>query len=85
HSSSKCSYKKWSEYVEMSQVRTNETPSKWIKWIWEHLTYFRKNDLLSIESKKYLEARKLIQLSNSSSYASEIGIAICFSCDQSHR
>ncbi|CAG8837881.1 32067_t:CDS:2, partial [Gigaspora margarita] len=32
--------------------------------------------------KKYLEARKLIQLPNSGSYTSEIGIAICFSCDQ---
>ncbi|CAG8854346.1 38109_t:CDS:2, partial [Gigaspora margarita] len=55
---------------------------KWIKWIWERLTYFRENDLLSIENKKYLEARRLIRLPNSSSYTSEIGMAICFSCNQ---
>ncbi|CAG8845955.1 10033_t:CDS:2, partial [Gigaspora margarita] len=67
HSGSKYSNEEWSEYVEMHQVHTNETP---------------KNDLLPIESKKYLEARRLIQLLNSSSYASEIGIAIYFSCDQ---
>ncbi|CAG8837219.1 40684_t:CDS:1, partial [Gigaspora margarita] len=81
NSGSKCSNKEWSEYVKMSQVRTNETPSEWMKRIWKRLTYFRENDLLSIESKKYLEARKLIQLPNSGSYASKIGIAICFSCD----
>ncbi|CAG8853381.1 23742_t:CDS:2, partial [Gigaspora margarita] len=82
HGSFKCSNEKWSEYVKMPQVYTNETPSEWMKWIWERLTHFRENNLLSIESKKYLKARKLIQLSNSSSYASEIGIAICFSCNQ---
>ncbi|CAG8850146.1 32373_t:CDS:1, partial [Gigaspora margarita] len=32
--------------------------------------------------KKYLEARRLIRLLNGGSYAPEIGIAICFSCDQ---
>ncbi|CAG8843751.1 43903_t:CDS:2, partial [Gigaspora margarita] len=47
--------------------------------IWEHLIYFRKNNLLPNESKKYLEARRLIQLPNSGSYTPEIGIAICFS------
>ncbi|CAG8790630.1 18448_t:CDS:2, partial [Gigaspora margarita] len=82
HGGSKCSNEEWSEYVKMSQVCTNETPSEWIKWILKHLTYFRENNLLPIESKKYLEARKLIQLPNSGSYTSEIGIAICFSCDQ---
>ncbi|CAG8833684.1 27857_t:CDS:2, partial [Gigaspora margarita] len=82
HGGSKCSNEEWSEYVKMPQVRTNETPSEWMKWIWKHLTYFRENDLLPIESKKYLEARKLIQLPNSCSYTSEIGIAICFSCNQ---
>ncbi|CAG8811101.1 26617_t:CDS:1, partial [Gigaspora margarita] len=66
----------------MPQVRTNETSSEWMKRIWECLTYFRENNLLSNESKKYLEARKLIQLLNSGSYAPEIGIAICFSCNQ---
>ncbi|CAG8847374.1 11788_t:CDS:2, partial [Gigaspora margarita] len=66
----------------MSQVHTNETSSEWMKRIWERLTYFKKNNLLSIESKKYLEARKLIQLSNSSFYTFKIRIAICFSCDQ---
>ncbi|CAG8792631.1 4622_t:CDS:1, partial [Gigaspora margarita] len=82
HGGSKCSNEEWSEYVEMPQVRTNETPSEWMKRIWERLTYFRENDLLPNESKKYLEARRLIRLLNGSSYAPEIGIAICFSCDQ---
>ncbi|CAG8456711.1 4731_t:CDS:1 [Dentiscutata heterogama] len=70
------------EYVKMPQVHTNETPSEWMKRIWLRLQYFRENDLLPIESKKYLEARRLIRLPNSGSYAPEIGIAICFSCDQ---
>ncbi|RIB10382.1 hypothetical protein C2G38_2264839 [Gigaspora rosea] len=42
----------------------------------------RENNLLPNVSKKYLEARRLIRLPNSGSYAPEIGIAICFSCDQ---
>nr|CAG8620952.1 8667_t:CDS:2 [Entrophospora candida] len=46
-----------------------------------------KNDLLPYNSKKYLEARKLITYWSEvngfyKSYAPEIGIAICFSCNQ---
>ncbi|RIB12131.1 hypothetical protein C2G38_2201495 [Gigaspora rosea] len=63
----------------MPQIRDNETPSEWMKRIWERLTYFRENNLLPNVSKKYLEARRLIRLPNSGSYAPEIGIAICFS------
>ncbi|RIB15283.1 hypothetical protein C2G38_2192788 [Gigaspora rosea] len=77
-----CTSEEWSEYVKMPQVRTNETPSEWMKRIWLRLQYFRENDLLPIESKKYLEARRLIRFPDSTSYAPEIGIAICFSCDQ---
>ncbi|CAG8841391.1 46261_t:CDS:2, partial [Gigaspora margarita] len=68
HGGSKCSNEEWSEYVKMPQVHTNETPSEWMKRIWKHLTYFRENNLLPIESKKYLKARKLIQLPNSEEY-----------------
>ncbi|RIB28221.1 hypothetical protein C2G38_2137451 [Gigaspora rosea] len=82
HGGSKCSDEEWSEYEKMPQVRTNETPSEWMKRIWERLIYFRENNLFPSESNKYLEARKIIRLPNSGSYASEIGIAICFSCDQ---
>jgi hypothetical protein len=77
-----CTDAEWIEYCNMPQIRDNETPSEWMKRIWERLTYFRENNLLPNESKKYLEARKLIRLPNSGSYAPEIGIAICFSCDQ---
>ncbi|CAG8840191.1 15864_t:CDS:2, partial [Gigaspora margarita] len=68
HSGSKYSNKEWSKYVEMPQVSINKTPSEWMKQIWEHLTYFRENDLLPIENKKYLEARRLIRLPNSGNY-----------------
>ncbi|RIB16205.1 hypothetical protein C2G38_2190585 [Gigaspora rosea] len=30
----------------MPQIRDNETPSEWMKRIWERLTYFRENNLL---------------------------------------
>ncbi|CAG8849124.1 437_t:CDS:1, partial [Gigaspora margarita] len=49
HGGSKCLNKEWSEYVEMLQVHTNETPSERMKWIWECLIYFRENNLLPIE------------------------------------
>ncbi|RHZ71990.1 hypothetical protein Glove_248g54 [Diversispora epigaea] len=82
-----CTDTEWDEYVKMPQILKGETPSEWMKRIWERLTYFRKNDLLPTQSKKYLEARKLIELwnkyrGNYDSYAPEIGIAICFSCDR---
>ena len=66
----------------MPQVRDNETPSEWMDRIWPRLQYFRENDLLPTGSKKYLEARRLIRLPNGGSYAPEIGIAICFSCNR---
>ncbi|CAG8747472.1 16995_t:CDS:2 [Cetraspora pellucida] len=64
----------------MVGINTRGTDCTDAEWI-EHCN-MPQNDLLPIESKKYLEARRLIRLPNSSSYAPEIGIAICFSCDQ---
>ncbi|CAG8654038.1 1987_t:CDS:1 [Paraglomus occultum] len=72
----------WTEYCRMPQVRTNETPGEWKERIWERLMYFRENGLLPSQSKKYIEARKLIRFPDGSSYAPAIGIAICFSCDR---
>ena len=50
--------------------------------IWPRLQYFRKNDFLPTESKKYLEARKLVLVLTLGTYAPAIGLTICFSCDQ---
>ena len=55
-----CTPEEWAEYCWMPQVRTNETPGEWKERIWTRLTYFRENDLLPDQSKRYLEARKLI-------------------------
>ncbi|RHZ84136.1 hypothetical protein Glove_85g35 [Diversispora epigaea] len=82
-----CTDAEWDEYVKMVQILKGETPSEWMNRIWPRLRHFRKNDLLPTQSKKYLEARKLIELwnkyrGNYDSYAPEIGIAICFSCDR---
>ncbi|CAG8824224.1 34834_t:CDS:2, partial [Gigaspora margarita] len=63
-----CTDAEWIEYCNMPQIHDNKTSSE-------------KNNLLLNESKKYLETRRLIRLLNSGSYASEIGIAICFSCN----
>ncbi|CAG8832471.1 27748_t:CDS:2, partial [Gigaspora margarita] len=80
-----CTDAEWDEYCKMSQIRDNETPSEWMKRIWPRLQYFRENDLLP--NKRYFEARKEILLWNGirrcyDSYAPEIGIAICFSCNK---
>nr|CAG8531670.1 2624_t:CDS:2 [Entrophospora candida] len=83
-----CTSEEWTEYCcWMPQVRADETPGEWKQRIWDHLMYFRENDLFSSESKKYLEARKLIRFWSDAnefwtSYVPEIGIAICFSCNQ---
>ena len=55
-----CTDAEWDELLEIGIVLSNETPTDWMKRIWERLTYFRENDLLPYNSKKYLEARKLI-------------------------
>nr|CAG8592301.1 14324_t:CDS:2 [Entrophospora candida] len=78
----RCTPKEWTEYCWMPQVRTDETPGDWKSRIWARLMYFRKNDLFPGESKNYLEARISKILSDGSSYAPTIGIAICFSCNQ---
>jgi hypothetical protein len=79
-----CTDAEWEELLDMPQVRINETPSEWMNRIWPRLQYFRKNNLLP--NKRYFEARKLVSWyeANGSykSYAPEIGIAICFSCNQ---
>ena len=72
----------WTDYCWMPQVRTNETPRKWKQRIWSRLQYFKENDLLPIESKKYFNARKLIRFQDGTSYAPTIGIAICLSCNK---
>ena len=45
HSGSKCSNEEWTEYCQMPQVRTNETPGEWKERIWFCLQYFREKDL----------------------------------------
>jgi len=83
HSASTCSDEEWTECCWMSHVRINETPGEWKERIWPRLQYFRDNDLLPTgKGKKYLEARKLSQVSSRDSYTPTIGLAICFSCDQ---
>ena len=67
----------WVEYCWMPQVRTNETPRKWKQRIWSCLQYFKENDLLPIESKKYFNARKLIRFQDGTSHAPTIGNVIC--------
>ena len=74
------------EFCSMGIVSSNETPTEWMNRIWTRLQYFRENDLLPTNSKKYLEAKLITYWSNVNkfykSYAPEIGIAICFSCNQ---
>ncbi|CAH1769219.1 10293_t:CDS:1 [Entrophospora sp. SA101] len=83
HSGSKCSNDEWTEYCQMPQVRTNETPGEWKERIWTRLQYFRDYDLLPTGGgEKYLEARRLTQVPSGNLYAPTIGMAICFSCDQ---
>ena len=82
-----CTDAEWEELLKMPQVRDNETPSEWMDRIWPRLQYFRENDFLPTNSKKYLKARKLITYWSEvnefyKSYAPEIGISICFSCNQ---
>ena len=73
-----CTDAEWNELLEMGIVSSNETPTEWMNRIWTRLQYFRENDLLPTNSKKYFEARKLITYWSEvnefyKSYAPEIG------------
>ncbi|RHZ82411.1 hypothetical protein Glove_109g185 [Diversispora epigaea] len=82
HGGSNCTDAEWDEYVRMGNVRDSETSTEWMDRIWPRLQYFRENNLLPTESKKYLEARKSVLVPTLGTYAPAIGLAICFSCDQ---
>ncbi|CAG8852794.1 31380_t:CDS:2, partial [Gigaspora margarita] len=64
--------------VGINTRKTDCTNAKWIEYC--NMSQIRDNETPS--DKKYLEARRLIRLPNSSSYTPEIRIAICFSCNQ---
>ncbi|RHZ76057.1 hypothetical protein Glove_207g17 [Diversispora epigaea] len=64
-----CTDAEWDKYIRIGIVRDSETPTE-------------ENNLLPTESKKYLEARKLVLVPTLGTYAPAIGLAICFSCDQ---
>ncbi|RHZ69235.1 hypothetical protein Glove_286g20 [Diversispora epigaea] len=74
HGGSNCTDAEWDEYVRYV----------WVMFVIMKLQYFRKNDLLPTESKKYLEARKLVLVPTlvEIPQKSKINFGNMYTCDQ---
>jgi len=54
---SKCNDIEWSAYCNIPRVRIGKIPEEWKERIWSRLHYFKENDFLPTESKKYFNAK----------------------------
>ncbi|RHZ80461.1 hypothetical protein Glove_135g81 [Diversispora epigaea] len=73
----------WRDNCQFPVIRKGETPSDWMKRIWDQLMNYRKNNCLFVSHKRYMVARKILYLwEGDLGSAFEVNIAICYSCDQ---
>ncbi|RHZ82837.1 hypothetical protein Glove_103g249 [Diversispora epigaea] len=73
----------WRDNCQFPVIRKGETPSDWMKRIWDQLMNYRKNNCLVKSHKRYMVARKMLYLwEGDLGSAFEVNIAICHSCNQ---
>ncbi|RHZ49367.1 hypothetical protein Glove_522g50 [Diversispora epigaea] len=73
----------WRDNCQFPVIHKGETPSDWMKRIWDQLMNYRKNNCLFVSHKRYMVARKILYLwEGDLGSAFEVNIAICHSCDQ---
>ena len=72
----------WRDNCQFPVIRKGETPSDWIKRIWDQLTNYKNNNRLTDDKKRYLIARKMKYLwEGDLGHAVGVSIAICHSCN----
>ncbi|CAH1766573.1 2779_t:CDS:2, partial [Entrophospora sp. SA101] len=49
----------WKDNCQLPVIRKGETPSDWMKRIWDQLTNYKNNNRLTYDKKRYLIARKM--------------------------
>jgi len=68
----------WRDNCQFPVIRKGETPSDWIKRIWDQLTNYKNNNRLTDDKKRYLIARKMKYLwEGDLGHAVGVSIAIC--------
>ncbi|CAG8559887.1 42299_t:CDS:1, partial [Gigaspora margarita] len=73
----------WRDNSQFPVIRKGETPSDWMKRIWDQLVIYRNNNKLTDCHKWYLIARKMKYLwEGDLGHSVKVNIAICHSCDQ---
>ena len=75
----------WRDNSRFPVIHKGETPSDWIKRIWDQLMNYRNNNKLTDDKKRYLIARKMEYLwEGDLGHSVEVNIAICYNCDIIH-
>ncbi|CAG8773046.1 17344_t:CDS:1, partial [Dentiscutata heterogama] len=73
----------WRDNCQFFVIRNGETPSDWMKRIWDQLMNYKNSNRLNDDKKRYLIARKMVYLYESDlGYAIDISIAICYLCNK---
>jgi len=64
-------------------IHKGETPSDWMKRIWDQLINYKNSNRLNDDKKRYLIVRKMVYLYESDlGHATGVSIAICYSCNK---
>jgi len=73
----------WRDNCRFPVIHKGETPSDWMKRIWDQLTNYKNNNRLTDDKKRYLIARKMEYLwEGDLGHSVGISIAICYSCNK---
>ena len=72
----------WRDNCRFPVIHKGETPSDWMKRIWDQLTNYKNNNHLTVDKKRYLITRKMEYLwEGDLGHSVGISIAICYLCN----
>ncbi|RHZ69115.1 hypothetical protein Glove_290g112 [Diversispora epigaea] len=73
----------WKDYCQLPEIHSKETPSDWMKRIWDRLMDYKNRGRLAGSMKRYIIANKMKYLwEGDLGHAVGINIAICYSCNK---
>src|SRR5689334_14786851 len=73
----------WKDNCQFSVIRNGETPSDWMKQIWNQLMNYKNSNCLNNDKKHYLIVRKMVYLYEGDlGHAIGVSIAICYLCNK---
>ncbi|RHZ77539.1 hypothetical protein Glove_176g5 [Diversispora epigaea] len=73
----------WKDYCQLPGIHSKETPSDWMKRIWDRLMDYKNRGRLAGSMKRYIIANKMKYLwEGDLGHAVGVNIAICYSCNK---